>query len=208
MWASYFDCVTGRVPTLRSPFDKPYPLYVLLQSEGSDHERDLERMESALGGLLENGIVLDACIAQSERERESFWQIRDGIAEITPLLQPLVAFDVSVPISDMPAFLETIGSELAQRFPGITVLVFGHVGDNNLHVTATTGQRDDLGVISEIVYRATSELGGSIAAEHGIGVARRRYLHLSRTPAEIDLMRRLKSTLDPLNILTPGRVLL
>jgi FAD/FMN-containing dehydrogenase len=180
---------------------------VLVQSEGSDHAIHRERKETVLGSLLEEGIVLDACIAQSERERESVWKIRDGIAEITPMLQPHAAFDISVPIRDMPAFLDTIGCELPLGFPVITVLVFGHVGDNNLHVDATTGRHEDLGEIAEIIYRATSVLGGSIAAEHGVGVARRRYLHLSRTQAEIDLMRRLKSALDPLGILNPGRVL-
>ena len=207
MWASYFNYVTGNVPALRSPFATAYPLCVLVQSEGTDHESDLGRMETALGELLEEGIVLDASIAQSERERESFWKIRDGIAEVKSLLHPVAAFDISVPIRDMPQFLDAVGGELERRFPGITVLVFGHVGDNNLHIDATTGRREDLTVIAEIVYRATSDLGGSIAAEHGIGVARRRYLHLSREPEEIDLMRRLKSALDPLGILNPGRVL-
>jgi FAD/FMN-containing dehydrogenase len=207
MWASYFDCVVERVPSVRSPFATSYPLYVLVQSEGTEHARDLERMEAVLGELLEEGVVQDACIAQSERERESFWKIRDGIGEIKAELQPIAAFDISVPISDMPEFLEVIGTELEQRFRGITVLVFGHVGDNNLHVDATTGRREDLAGIAEIVYRAASALGGSIAAEHGVGVARRRYLHLSRTSAEIDLMRRLKTTLDPHDILNPGRVI-
>ncbi|MDH3441748.1 MAG: FAD-binding oxidoreductase, partial [Gammaproteobacteria bacterium] len=106
MWASYFDCVIEHVDKLRSPFDSAYPLYVLVQSEGVDHSADRERMETALGELLEAGVVVDAVIAQSERETENFWQIRDGIAEITALLQPLVAFDVAVPIRDMPAFLD------------------------------------------------------------------------------------------------------
>ena len=207
MWASYFDCVIERVRTLRSPFSLQYPLYVLVQSEGTDHARDLERMETVLGELLAEGVLLDASIAQSERERETFWKIRDAIGEIKAELQPIAAFDISVPIRDIPAFLDTIGTELERRFRGITVLVFGHVGDNNLHVDATTGRREDLAGIAEIVYRAASALGGSIAAEHGVGVARRRYLHLSRAPAEIDLMRRLKTALDPQNILNPGRVI-
>jgi FAD/FMN-containing dehydrogenase len=207
MWSSYFDCVIENVKDLRSPLDADYPLYVLVQTEGTDHAADRERMEAVLGDLLGADIVVDAAIAQSERERESFWQIRDGIAEITPLLQPLVAFDVSVPIRDMPAFIDTAQTALAAEFPGIRSLVFGHVGDNNLHLTATTGNHDDHARISEIVYRATSAVGGSIAAEHGVGVSRRQYLKLSRSPEEIDLMRRLKQTLDPQDILNPGRVI-
>jgi FAD/FMN-containing dehydrogenase len=207
MWAGYFDCVIENVAALRSPFEADYPIYVLVQSEGTDHAADLDRMETVLGDLLENGVILDAAIAQSARETESFWQIRDGIAEITPILQPLVAFDVSVPIRDMPAFLDDAGQALETALPGVTNLVFGHVGDNNLHLTVTTGRHEDLERIREIVYRITGEFSGSIAAEHGIGVSRRDYLHLSRTAEEIELMRTLKRTLDPQGILNPGRVI-
>ena len=207
MWASYFDYVTENVEKLLSPFETAYPLYVLVQSEGTDHVADRERMETALTTLLESGIVVDAAVAQSERETESFWQIRDGIAEITALLQPVAAFDVSIPIPDMPAFLDATGSALEAAFPGVTNLVFGHIGDNNLHLTVTTGNHDDLEQISEIVFAATNDAGGSIAAEHGIGVSRREYLHLSRTDAEIALMHKLKEALDPKGILNPGRVI-
>ncbi len=207
MWASYFDCVIERVEKLRSPFETQYPIYVLTQTEGTDHDADLARMEQVLGELLEDGIVLDAAIAQSEREAEAFWQIRDGIAEITAPLQPLIAFDVSIPIRDMPAFLAAAGTALESEFPNVTNLVFGHIGDNNLHLTVTTGRHQDLSRIAEIVYTATGEAGGSIAAEHGIGVSRRDYLRLSRSPAEIGLMRTLKAALDPKGILNPGRVI-
>jgi FAD/FMN-containing dehydrogenase len=207
MWASYFDCVISRLEKLRSPFDTGYPLYILVQSEGTDHDSDRERLETILGELLENGIVLDAAVAQSERDTETFWQIRDGIAEITAMLQPLVAFDVSVSISDMPGFLTAAQAALGSAFPGVTNLVFGHIGDNNLHLTVTTGKHEDLKPITEIVYQATSNAGGSIAAEHGVGVLRRDYLHLSRTETEIALMRTLKASLDPKGILNPGRVI-
>jgi FAD/FMN-containing dehydrogenase len=207
MWRSYFDCVIENVEKLRSPFDTEYPLYVLVQSEGTDHATDRERMETALGDLLADGVVLDAAVAQSERETDTFWQIRDGIAEITAGLQPLVAFDVSVPIRDMPDFLESVQHGLDSRFERITNLVFGHVGDNNLHLTVTTGRAEDLNAICEIVYEATGAAGGSIAAEHGIGVSRRQYLGLSRSDAEIALMRTLKGALDPKGILNPGRVI-
>jgi FAD/FMN-containing dehydrogenase len=207
MWASYFDQVIGRIEKLRSPFDAEYPLYALVQSEGADHTADRERLEAALAGLLESGVVLDAAVAQSEREVESFWQIRDGIAEITAPLQPLVAFDVSVPIRDMPGFLDSVGASLEAAFPGVTNLVFGHIGDNNLHLTVTTGRHEDHERIAGIVYAATSEVGGSIAAEHGVGMSRRQYLHLSRSDAELALMRKLKTALDPNGLLNPGRVI-
>jgi len=207
MWASYFDCVIDRVDALRSPFADQYPLYVLAQSEGADHAVVRERMEAVLGDLLEQGVVLDAAIAQSGRETETFWQIRDGIAEITASLLPLVAFDVSVPISDMPGFLENVQKALDASFTDATNLFFGHGGDNNLHLTITTGRHEDREQICSIVYGATSAVGGSIAAEHGIGVSRRNYLKLSRSEAEIALMQRLKAALDPGGILNPGRVI-
>lgn len=207
MWASYYDCVISKIDTLRSPFDEPYPLYVLAQIEGNNHAADTEKLESALAELLESGAVLDAAIAQSERETEEFWQIRDGIAEVTPMLQPLVAFDVSVPIRDMEAFTDKAQASLEARFPGVQNLVFGHVGDNNLHLSVTTGKRDDIEAICKIVYDVTCEFDGSIAAEHGIGVSRRKYLKLSRNDAEIALMRQLKAALDPKGILNPGRVI-
>jgi FAD/FMN-containing dehydrogenase len=207
MWASYFDCMIENIESLRSPFETRYPLYVLAQTEGTDHVADRERMESVLADLLEQGVVLDAVMAQSERERESLWQIRDGIAEMKTSLQPVVAFDVSVPIRDMPEFLDAAAAELEQAFPAVTSLVFGHVGDNNLHLNVTTGDPADLERISEIVFGVTSRYDGSIAAEHGIGRVRRKYLELSRNDAEIELMRLLKRTLDPHGILNPGRVI-
>ena len=98
MWSSYFDYIIANVERLQSPFEIAYPLYVLIQTEGTDHAADLERLEAVLAELFEQGTVLDAAVAQSERDRAAFWQIRDGIAETKALLNPVVAFDVSVAI--------------------------------------------------------------------------------------------------------------
>ena len=206
MWAPYFHYVVDHVEGLRSPFDTEYPIYVLIETEGTDQAADHERMETALEAGFDAGIVIDAALAQSDRESESLWKIRDGIGDITPMLQPMVAFDVSMPIGEMPAFLARVDREFEAQFDTVSCLIFGHIGDNNLHLAVTTGREADLHTLCDIVYAATGAHSGSVSAEHGVGVLRRKYLHFSRNEAEIALMRRLKSALDPKGILNPNRV--
>jgi len=207
MWASYFDYVLAQIDTLQSPFKDKFPLYVLVAVEGADGEHDRGALEDALQAALDAGIIVDAAVAQAEREARSFWAIRDAIGEVTPSLQPLLAYDVSLPTEAMPAFLARVDAELAGYPAKVTNLVFGHLGDQNLHLAITTHAARDAAPLNELVYAAVGAYGGSIAAEHGIGTHRRPYLRHSRSAAEIMLMRRLKTALDPREILNRGRVL-
>lgn len=207
MWASYYDYVIEYIEKLNSPFDQRYPLYALIEIEGTDSATDSERFESALGSALESGLIEDAIIAQSEKDTQIFWAIRDGIAEITPLLTPYASVDVSMGVADMPAFLDKVDRDLNARFDPIVNLVFGHIGDNNLHLFITTGREDDIDEILETVYAITGEHEGSVSAEHGIGALKREYLRYSRSEEELELMRQLKRTLDPNGILNGGRVI-
>ena len=150
---------------------------------------------------------MDAAIAQSERETKSFWAIRDAIGEVTPTLQPLLAFDVSLPVDSMQAFLASLDAELGRYPRPVTNLVFGHIGDSNLHLAITTHDARDSEALCGLVYDAIGAHNGSISAEHGVGTLRSRYLHHSRNAAELDVMRRLKAALDPHGILNMQRVL-
>lgn len=207
MWAPYFDYVTGHVDGLDSPFDDRYPLYALIQLEGTEQETDARRLEEALGEALERGIVEDAVIAQSESQREKIWAIRDGIGEITRMLTPYASLDVSLGIDRMPAFLGEIEQALGEALEDVLTLVFGHVGDNNLHLFITTRRHEDLDAIHGIAYGITGKYAGSVSAEHGIGRLKTAYLRHSRSAAELGVMRALKQALDPQGILNPGRVL-
>ena len=207
MWHSYYHFITDNVQNVTSPFTARHPLYVLAELEGSDTERDQAVFESALGSAMEEGFVVDAAIASSGREREGFWKIRDGVAEIGALIKAGANFDVSVPISVMQPFLHTIEQELMAAMPACKMLVFGHVADSNLHFICYTGSKDDVKNIYEIVYRITGQFKGSVSAEHGIGVQKLNYLAYSRTAEEIALMKVLKQAMDPQAILNRGRVI-
>jgi FAD/FMN-containing dehydrogenase len=207
MWAGYFHYVLEHMPALRSPFEERHAIYALIEIEGTDHTADTARLEAVLGESLESGAVADAVLAQSAREAKSLWAIRDGIGDVTPTLQPLLAFDVSLPADAMASFLNTVDAEFA-RFPDpVTNLVFGHIGDSNLHLAVTTHRARGLNELCDFVYEAVGRHAGSISAEHGVGTLRRDYLHHSRSAAEIEVMRRLKAALDPHGILNAGRVM-
>jgi len=151
--------------------------------------------------------VADAVIASSEAQRESLWALRDDVESFFRLGMP-VAFDISLPVTGMEDYVREVLARLEREWPAYRRFVFGHLGDGNLHVIAAgpPSREAKLG-IERCVYEPLAARGGSVSAEHGIGLEKQPWLTLSRSPAELDLMRRLKTALDPENILNPGRVL-
>ena len=207
MWDSYYDKVMEVVPSLTSPFAEAHPFYLLVEYKDNDEATGNQRFESILFAQLEAGLLTDAVIAQSHQDAAAFWQIRDGIGELFQVLGPVSNQDVSLPVTEIGAFTEDLDHRLKAKYPNIGVLLFGHIGDNNLHVCAYTGREEDKLRINEDIMLMIGEYSGAITAEHGIGVLKRDFLPLSRTDSEIALMKTIKLAMDPKNILNPGRVI-
>jgi FAD/FMN-containing dehydrogenase len=181
-------------------FDQDFPFTVIIEQSGE------ESLETFLGAMFEEGLVADALIAQSEKERGQFWTVREGLS--LDALPRLINFDVSLPIGMLDRYAKEVSAALVAEFPGVHVSIFGHVADSNIHLCISAGAIDDAAEhrIDTIVYDHVRKYQGSISAEHGIGTLKRDYLPYSRSPEELEVMRRIKQALDPNWILNPGKV--
>jgi FAD/FMN-containing dehydrogenase len=206
MWSEYFELALARVHTGAAPFTARHALYALLEVEAFEPGAEATRLEALLARLIEAGLVADAVVARSLEESARLWRLRESVGELLAELRPLTAFDISLPIARMAAYLEVVGARARTLFGDRPLYIFGHLGDGNLHLVVTLRAAGDAHAVDEVVYGALAGFG-SVSAEHGIGVLKRDWLGLSRGAAEIALMRTLKSALDPRGILNPGRVL-
>ena len=207
MWNEFYRMVTTPPAKGTAPLPQTYDYYVLIESTGGDATRDQAQFEEAIGAALEAGLVADAVITTSQAQRESLWALRDDVEGFFRLGMP-VTFDVSLPIADMEAYVGDVMQRLEREWPAYRRFVFGHLGDGNLHIIAAgPPSADAKHGIERCVYEPLAARGGSVSAEHGIGLEKQPWLELCRSPAELALMRKLKAALDPRNILNPGRVL-
>ena len=207
MWDNYYNKVLEVDSDLQNPFGEEHHFYLLVEYKDNETALGAERFEAELFGHLEAELLSDAVVAQSHQDAEAFWRIRDGIGELLKALGPVSNQDVSLPIADIGVFSTHLETRLKAKYPDIGVLLFGHIGDNNLHVCAYTGREEDKLLITEDIMSMIGEYSGAITAEHGVGVLKRDYLELSRTPEEIALMKTIKTAMDPKGILNPGRVI-
>lgn len=204
MWQGMTDLLIKETGRHQNLFDADHGYTILVESSGVDQQREAVQFEQALGELLEQELAADVLIAQSSQQAAQFWALRDDIEGLMGALYPLVAFDVSLPIRDMQTYTETITERLQAALPDCRCIIFGHLGDGNLHVAVGPTQEKQL--VQDIVYGELKPFGGAVSAEHGIGIDKRAYLNHSRNDAEIALMKTLKHALDPLNLLNPGKL--
>jgi FAD/FMN-containing dehydrogenase len=202
------------VPFQTGPDVPPYCVVL----ENSDHESESHargQFERLLEAALEQGCVLDAVVAENLAQARALWHIRESI----PLAQAQeglnIKHDISIAVSRIPAFVRETDALLAQHFPGVRLVNYGHLGDGNLHynVQAPAGAdaeaflRDQENPINTLVYDVVDRYNGSISAEHGIGSLKRDKLEHHKSPVALNAMRAIKLALDPHNLLNPGRVL-
>lgn len=194
----------------RDPFDAPAPWYALIELEGEREAGVTLRLETALEAALERGLAVDAVVAQSHAERDELWALRDNLSEAQTHAGGSIKNDVSVPVGAIPTLLEQ-AEALAQRLaPGARLCAFGHMGDGNIHlnISQPEGADKDAFLAGRDAMEAAAQalvmdLGGSISAEHGIGVAKREALARYKDPGALAAMRAIKAALDPKGIMNP-----
>lgn len=208
MWPEFYHLATAELGR-RAPLSEGFGAYVLIETMGLDAGTDQERYEAVIAEAMEAGVVKDATIARSQRETTELWAVRDAPGEWQRTRHwPQLGFDVSVPTGEIAALMGEIEAELTSRWPQLKTVYFGHVADGNLHASVRmSGHSVPEHEIEDAVYAITSKRQGSISAEHGIGSLKREFLHYSRSPQELALMRAIKHAVDPNGIMNPGKVL-
>ena len=207
LWKDYYKLVTSPPAEGRPPLAHDYEYYILVEALGGDSQSDEERFLNVLTQAMEEGTIVDAVVAQNQGERNAMWAIRDDVGQVAQNW-PIFAFDISVPLNNMESYLIALRAELDDRWQDNTCMVFGHLGDGNLHIIVGMGESsaEAKKAVEEVVYQGLPERGGSVSAEHGIGVQKKAYLGMSRNADEIALMQMMKTALDPKGILNPGKI--
>jgi len=200
-------------PSIRAPLPGQHAWYVLMEiSSPRDDARDT--IEAILTNGMEGGIVNDAVIAANLDQRNAFWKLREVISPAQKPEGGSIKHDISVPVAAVPDFLREADAAVLKLIPGARPFAFGHLGDGNIHYNVSQPIGADTAAylarwheMNDVVHAVVAKHGGSISAEHGIGVLKRDELPNVKDPVALDIMRSIKKMLDPNNIMNPGKVL-
>ncbi len=214
------DLVLQHIPGAADPLAERHDWYVLLEWSSTRARREgenagglREKMEAYLGEAMEQGLVLDATIAQNETQARALWALRENHTEASKKEGPSVKHDISVAVSKIPTFVTEGLAAMKKALPECRPVTFGHVGDGNLHFNCQAPAGWDKArfmphahAVNAAVYDLVVSYGGSISAEHGIGLLKVDELAHYRSKVEIDTMRTIKRALDPQNLMNPGKI--
>ncbi len=210
------DMVCRHIPGARNPLPDPQPWYAL--TELGDMRADSElrgALEQALNAGIERGLVADVALAESEAQAGAFWRLRESIPEAAREEGLVYRHDIAVTVSQVPAFITTASRALEDKFPGVRIICFGHLGDGNLHFNAflpgrsrsDAQARAEVADVNRVVHDIVQRFHGSISAEHGIGQSKRDELAHYKSDVELALMRAVKQAFDPRLLMNPGKVI-
>lgn len=212
---AYLERVAQYRPDLRQPFDPITDVAILVElgalgdalSDGSLPVVSL--LTDTLGQMMNEGMVLDAQIAQNDAQRAAMWARRECAAEVMQAVQPSVDTDICLPTDQIATFLDRMAARLPELDPAATSLLVAHLGDGNLHYSAYPSRDDPVlyDAIIESVEDEVAAMGGSFSAEHGVGLMKLNSMRRRKDPVALDMMRQLKATLDPQGIMNPGKVI-
>ena len=196
---------------LARPFETASNFYALIEFEQRSEE-DLEAAMALFEHCLDQGWIVDGTISQSLTQAESLWRLREDISETIAQFTPYKN-DIAVRVSAVPRFLKDVDSLVREQYPEFEIIWFGHIGDGNVHLNILKPENleaqlffEQCGSVSNQVFSLVQQYGGSVSAEHGVGLLKKPYLNFSRDPQEIEYMRLIKQAFDPNGVLNPGKV--
>jgi FAD/FMN-containing dehydrogenase len=208
------EFVTRHIDGTRDPLAAPSPWYALIEATGGRHANLEASFEDGLAAAASSGLVSDAVVASSATQAAALWKLRESISEAQKREGASIKHDIAVPVAAIPAFLAKATPAVQAIVPGARPVSFGHLGDGNIHFNFNApGAGNDPAFLAlwdevqQTVHDIVKEFGGSISAEHGIGVMKVASLPRYKSHEELDAMRALKTAFDPKNILNPGKVI-
>ena len=209
------ELARAHVPGSFDPFAAAHDHYLLIELAGGGAPGALRAVaETTLASAIEDGLLEDATIAESQAQAKRLWFLREAIVEAQKPAGASIKHDIAVPVAAVPDFIAEASAAAEAALPGLSVLAFGHLGDGNIHFNLSqprTMSGSDflghIGTLNRLVHDVVARHGGSISAEHGLGQLRREEVLRYKPPIEMDLMRRIKAALDPKDLMNPGKVL-
>jgi glycolate oxidase subunit GlcD len=197
---------------LQSPFSQTFPFYALVEIEKATAD-DEKKLEDFVQAAMDAGLIDDGVLAQTSEQHTTFWALRENIAESLSVLTVAHKNDISIPLSNIAKFSRELDAVIALRYPGFEVVSFGHIGDGNLHVNYIKPEKMNKDEFFKHAHEADREMfnlvkkhGGSVSAEHGIGLTKKDFLGYTRSIEEIAIMRQIKKVFDPAGIMNPGKI--